>query len=237
MKLPKGEDAKTEPSERQSCYKKTSWRKHLTEGQAQRCIQREGSTALLLPRRHLHTTPASFPMWTEGHFCRHRVSWQIRNQLLGFFSFSFFSQLSWCSFPHPQLPHPHITALLPFSTASWQVPEQSWLCPIALGWFSADYEAHSVAIASKQQTSLQILSLDWTWHLPRNAFWTSPVVVWQECRHHSQMWILVDGHWKQGLSCRGKRGGGGSVLCSCWFLSDFSKGLWRDNCVIFSHLS
>lgn len=89
---------------RQMCYKKTSLRKYLTEGPAQRCIQREGSTVLLLPRRHLHTTPASFPMWTEGHFCRHRVSWEIRNQLLGFFSFSFFSQLSWCSFPHPHPP-------------------------------------------------------------------------------------------------------------------------------------
>ena len=102
---------------------KTSLRKHLTEGPAQTRIQREGSTALLLARGHPYTMFASFPMWTEGHFCRHRVNWEIRNQLLGFFSFSFFSQLSWCSFPHPQPPHPHITTLLPFPTASWQVPE------------------------------------------------------------------------------------------------------------------
>ena len=108
----------------------------------------------------------------------------------------------------PILPHPHITALLPFSAASWQVPEQSWLCPIVLGWFSADYEAHSVAIASEQQTFLQTLSLDWMWHLPLNAFWTSPVVVWPECRHHAQMWILVDSHLKAGVKLQRKRGRG-----------------------------
>lgn len=132
----------------------------------------------------------------------------------------------------PSHPGANPQCLLPQTTTTGQLPPSfsypaasSWAGlarPHRLGGFSADYEAYSVTTASKQQAFPANLIPG----LNMNAFWTSPVLVWQTRRQHSQTRTLVDSHLKAGVKLEREKGRGECsqlVLISVRFQLRFVK--------------
>lgn len=199
-------------------------------GQGLKTYPKEWSRALLLPRKPLYCQYASFPMWAEGHFCMHQAIWEI-NSLVSFhnLSSSSYPAVKPSLPPDPRNPHPcWTTTAAPsfFLFLPHSVPEQNWLCPIDWAGFQMILKLSVLPLHQNNKLSLQTLSRGWTWHIPLNAFWTSPVVAWQACRQHSQTRILVDSHLKAGVKLEREKGRGECsqlVLISVRFQLRFVK--------------
>lgn len=129
---------------------------------------------------------------------------------------------------HPTPAHAEPLQSLPLSSFSYPTASSSaeLVCPIDWVGFQLIMKLTVLSLNQNNKLFLQTLSLDWTWHIPLNAFWTSPVLVWKACRQHSQTRILVDSHLKAGVKLEREKGRGECsqlVLISVRFQLRFVK--------------